>query len=356
MLTNEQGTASNIKSRTNRQSVISAIVKTKQLLKTYNKIPDTGLCIFCGLVTDSLDHTQKTKLILVDIVPKKELGTSLYLCDNKFHISALKSLLKIDDVYGFVVIDGQSTLFGTLSGSSKTVLAEYEVDLPKKHNKGGQSQPRYARIRLEKRHNYITKVSEMVTKYFIKDNIPSIKNIIIAGSAELKQELVDSETFDKRLLSLVSRPLVDIAYGSTTGFSQAITLSKDIISNNKYIYEKNIICNFFSILSRESNLVCFGLKDTLSFLESGLVKDMIIYEDLDLRYKDLDEDLIEYLLSKKEHRFGAKIELISNETPESSQIINGFGGLCAILRYPVNVSELDLDDLDEDQEQFSNDY
>jgi peptide subunit release factor 1 (eRF1) len=33
-----------------------------------------------------------------------------------------------------------------------------QVDLPKKHGRGGQSALRFARLRLEKRHNYVRKV------------------------------------------------------------------------------------------------------------------------------------------------------------------------------------------------------
>jgi peptide subunit release factor 1 (eRF1) len=32
------------------------------------------------------------------------------------------------------------------------------VDLPKKHGRGGQSALRFARLRMEKRHNYVRKV------------------------------------------------------------------------------------------------------------------------------------------------------------------------------------------------------
>ena len=47
MLTEEYGTASNIKSRVNRLSVLEAIVSTQQRLKLYSKCPPNGLCIFC---------------------------------------------------------------------------------------------------------------------------------------------------------------------------------------------------------------------------------------------------------------------------------------------------------------------
>ena len=60
--------------------------------------------------------------------------------------------------YGFIILDGNGTLFGTLSGNTRETLHKFQVDLPKKHGRGGQSALRFARLRLEKRHNYVRKV------------------------------------------------------------------------------------------------------------------------------------------------------------------------------------------------------
>ena len=65
--------------------------------------------------------------------------------------------------YGFIVMDGNGTLFGTLSGNTRDILHKFTVDLPKKHGRGGQSAMRFARLRMEKRHNYVRKVAEMAT-------------------------------------------------------------------------------------------------------------------------------------------------------------------------------------------------
>ncbi len=37
-------------------------------------------------------------------------------------------------------------------------MHKFLVDLPKKHGRGGQSALRFARLRMEKRHNYVRKV------------------------------------------------------------------------------------------------------------------------------------------------------------------------------------------------------
>ena len=101
--------------------------------------------------------------------PFRPINTSLYLCDNKFHTEALQELLQDDSTFGFVVMDGSGCLFGTVSGSSRNVLHRFLVDLPKKHGRGGQSALRFARLRLEKRHNYVRKCCELCCLLYTSD-------------------------------------------------------------------------------------------------------------------------------------------------------------------------------------------
>merc|ERR1719410_2448542 len=116
MLGDEYGTASNIKSRVNRLSVLAAITSAQQRLKLYNKVPPNGLVVYTGTV---LTDDGKEKKVNMDFEPFKPINTSLYLCDNKFHTEALSELLESDQKYGFVVMDGNGSLFGTLSGNHR---------------------------------------------------------------------------------------------------------------------------------------------------------------------------------------------------------------------------------------------
>merc|ERR1711934_764891 len=164
MLGDEFGTATNIKSRVNRLSVLSAIKSTQERLKLYNRVPKNGLVVYCGTI---LTEDNKEKKVTIDFEPFKPINTSLYLCDNKFHTEALTSLLQSDDKFGFIIMDGNGTLFGTVAGNHREVLHKFSVDLPKKHGRGGQSAMRFARLRLEKRHNYVVKVAEACTQMFL---------------------------------------------------------------------------------------------------------------------------------------------------------------------------------------------
>lgn len=48
-------------------------------------------------------------------------------------LQALTALLADDNKFGFIVMDGNGALFGTLSGNTREVLHKFTVDLPKKH-------------------------------------------------------------------------------------------------------------------------------------------------------------------------------------------------------------------------------
>ncbi|KAL8059060.1 hypothetical protein ABFX02_03G062800 [Erythranthe guttata] len=136
MLAEEFGTASNIKSRVNRQSVLGAITSAQSRLKLYSKVPPNGLVLYTGTI---LTDDGREKKVNFDFTPFRPINASLYLCDNKFHTEPL-----------------------TRSALGIGRQIRFTVDLPKKHGRGGQSAVRFGRLRMEKRHNYVRKVVKLV--------------------------------------------------------------------------------------------------------------------------------------------------------------------------------------------------
>lgn len=126
-----------------------------------------------------------------------------------------------DDKFGFIVMDGNGCLYGTLTGNHREVLHKFTADLPKKHERGGQSALLFARLRMEKRHNHVRKVAELATHFFISNNVPNVTGVVLAGSADFKAELFDSDLFDSRLKAVVIKT-VDTTTGGESGFVQAI--------------------------------------------------------------------------------------------------------------------------------------
>ncbi|KAL2497278.1 Eukaryotic peptide chain release factor subunit 1-3 [Abeliophyllum distichum] len=384
MLGDEYGTASNIKSRVNRQSVLGAITSAQQRLKLYSRVPPNGLVFYIGTI---ITEDGKEKKVTIDFEPFKAINASLYLCDNKFHTEALNELLESDDKFGFIVMDGNGTLFGTLSGNTREVLHKFSVDLPKKHGRGGQSALRFARLRMEKRHNYVRKTAELSTQYFINPatSQPNVSGLILAGSADFKTELSQSDMFDPRLQAKILN-VVDVSYGGENGFNQAIELSSEILSNVKFIQEKRLIGKYFEEISQDTGKYVFGVDDTLKVLEMGAVETLIVWENLDtIRYElknsSTGEIFIKHLNKEQEadqsnfrdqdtnaelevqhktpllewfaeeyRQFGCTLEFVTNKSQEGSQFCRGFGGIGGILRYQVDVRV--FDELSDDGEVY----
>ena len=55
---------------------------------------------------------------------------------------------------------------------------------------------RFARLRMEKRHNYVRKVAEVAVQLYITNDKPNVAGLVLAGSADFKTELSQSDMFD----------------------------------------------------------------------------------------------------------------------------------------------------------------
>ena len=379
MLTDEYGTASNIKSRVNRLSVLSAITSTQQKLKLYTKLPPNGLVLYCG---DIITEDGKEKKVTFDIEPYKPINTSLYLCDNKFHTEVLSELLERDDKFGFIVMDGQGCLFGMVSGNTRTVLHKFTVDLPKKHGRGGQSAVRFARLREEKRHNYVRKVAEVAVQNFITNDKVNIKGLVLAGSADFKNIWPNLSCltlgWPLRLLRLwISRTVVRMGLIRLLSWPQRLWLYV------KFVQEKKLLDSYFDEISQDTGKFCYGVDDTLKALDLGAVDILIVFENLNIiRYifKDSEEnEIVKYVdpetqkdksyaidkatgkemevvsdgllvewLAENYKSFGATLEFVTDKSSEGAQFVTGFGGIGALLRYKVNFEQL----IDESEDEY----
>lgn len=358
MLTNEYGTASNIKSRVNRLSVLSAITSAQHQLKLYHQTPPNGLAVFCGICEgeDGKEHK-----VNESFEPPHPVASSLYKCDARFHTDLIGETLVDKDSYGYVIVDGHGCLYGTVSGNRRQTISRISVSLPKKHGRGGQSALRFSRLRDEAISNYVRKICEGITKCYITNDRSNVVGVFLAGTADMKALVGRSELFDPRVKIL---DIIDIAYGGDNGFNQAIGMTSNHIAGVHLMQEKRTLEQFYQEISKDSGLVSYGLDSTISCLEMGAVERLVIDENTQLQrftYEDgstgygytpnvnnrlIDKtNIIEWLI----HNGHVTIELVSDQTAEGTQFIKGFGGIGAFLRWKVqsNVVEEDSDDLDD---------
>jgi len=300
------------------------------------------------------------------IEPLKPLVSGLYRCDSKFHLEALYHQLEDSKTYGYMVIDGNSFTFHLLSGNSGKTIYKLDVNLPKKHGRGGQSQKRFERIREIKRGWYTSRIAEVAISHFIDPVTcqPSVTGLVLAGSAQLKDEVLAK--LDPRLSHIVIA-VVDVPYAGETGFNQAVALTKENIGNMKFVHEQETISRLLEEISKDGQYA-IGIDDTMYAVTSGILDTLILWDNLSVNRIELvktlspsDPPKILYLSPQKkvpenlneewkvksnvplldwilEHyiEFGCKLELVSDQTNVGAQF-KAFGGLGGLLRYQVEL-------------------
>jgi peptide chain release factor subunit 1 len=266
-------------------------------------------------------------------------------------------------------VDGNGALYGTLQGKTKEVINKFTVELPKKHRKGGQSSVRFGRLRVEKRHNYLRKVCEVAESVFLHNDKCTVTGLILAGSADFKNELEKTQMFDPRLAEKVIK-VVDVCYGGENGFSQAVELSQDALENVRFVKERKSICRFFDEIATDTGMVCYGVDDTMKLVEAKSIARVLLFEDLPhlrlkMRHPLTDSTVYRYATPQKMeeqptfeadgvaleledsepfvewiaenyHSLGIELELVSDRSPEGTQFFKGFGGIAGFLRYKLD--------------------
>merc|ERR1712070_802690 len=192
-------------------------------------------------------------------------------------------------------------------------------------------------------------VAEVSAQMFITNDKCNVEGIVLAGSADFKNDLHASDIFDNRLVAKVLKT-VDVSYGGENGFNQAIELSAEALANVKFIQEKKLISTYFEQISQDTGKYCFGIDDTLKNAATGEVSTIHLTKEGEadqtnfVTGEGVELETVEKLqlvewFAQNYKNFGAALEFITNRSQEGAQFVKGFGGIGGILRYKVDFME-----------------
>ncbi|UJR36166.1 hypothetical protein I4U23_028900 [Adineta vaga] len=396
LLTDEYGLSSCIKSSQTRHNVQQALSSAQGRLRLYtqNTLPANGLVLYSGIVYDEEQHRESK--ISMCIEPLQPLQHGLYRCESHFITDFLQKQL-MDNAndfnsrrYGIIVIDGNGSLFARVDPQQgTTVLKRFQISLPKKHGRGGQSALRFDRLRREAIHNYLTKVAENAKSIFLNNQQHGLTNVdgfILSGSANLKHELIKSELLGLQIQNKVLRT-IDVSYGGDNGLQETLRLCSDIFADMKLTQERQLLNEIFSQINLSSTMndintvsYAIGVDETSLIINegSGLIDRIIIWEDLitkryvyqkrggeiivivanneeeaqkklKMNLKENEREQIECIdemnfidyLTEHYKDLNIRLHIVTDRSPEGQQFRLGFGGCIAILRYPVSTSLFD---------------
>lgn len=207
--------------------------------------------------------------------PPHPVKKFFYRCDRRFHLDDLLKLYEVHDNYAIVLISGKRTEFYLHNVNQTKFLKGLDESLPNQHKTGGQSAPRFGRIRDEKIGWYVKKIAELMVKMYITPRGFVHKGLILAGPAEIKDLIRKHELFiqffDKHLLKILT-----ISEITDQSINQVINLSSDIFATNTV--EQESINNLEKLIKNPSgiDLLVFGTDDVLISFKLGQLKEIYV--------------------------------------------------------------------------------
>lgn len=360
----ELGQSANIKSKSTRKNVQSAIEVILQRIRLFKQPPENGLVLFVGMIPKGGPGTEKMETYVFE--PPEAITTYWYQCNNEFFLEPLEHMIEEHETYGLAVIDRKEATIATLKGKKVTILNHLTSGVPGKHKAGGQSQRRFDRVIDLAAHEFKKRIGDHMNEDFLA--LEELKGVIIGGPGFTKEEFVKGDYLNYEIKDKIIAT-VDTSYTGEFGIREVIDKSADILNDLDVMHEKKIVQRFLKELIKEKGLAAYGENEVRNSLIMGAVDTLLLSEDLvaihkvlkcpacgeakeltvkneaeyskaDYRCEKCNEslkeesslDLIDDFVEKAEE-MDTTVEFISSETEEGMQLLRAFGGIAAILRY-----------------------
>ncbi len=319
-LAQEQGTAANIKSKTTRDNVTTALEKMIQHLRLFKQTPPNGLAVFSGNVAEK-EGQQDFQVWSLE--PPTPLNFRTYRCDKEFLLEPLQEMIETKEVYGLVVMDRRDAMIAILKGKTIIPVRNTHSEVPGKMRAGGQSAMRFSRLREGATKDHYKKIAEYMKDEFM--NLEGLKGIIIGGPGVtindfMRYEYVTSELRKKIIATK------DLSYTGEFGLQELLEKSEDVLAAEDVAKEKKLMAEFFDNLNRKPGMVSYGKDHVMKMLRMGAVDRLLLSEALD------DDEIEEF--EEEAEKVGSEVIIVSTETREGVQL-RDLGKIAAILRYEV---------------------
>ena len=369
-LKNEFSQSQNIKSKTTRKNVLSAIESILSRIKMYRQPPENGIVFFVGHKSIGSDQTEMVAFV---VEPPMPISIFLYRCDSEFFVEPLQEMLVEKEIYGLLLIDRRECTVGILRGNRVDLLKYMTSQVPGKHGKGGQSQRRFERLTEIAAHEWFVKCGEKASEIFLNDE--SIKGIFVGGPGPTKHYFIDENYLHYEIQDKIVE-IFDTGYTDEYGLRELVSAASETMLTLKISQQKNIMKRFLKEVTKaEGSLAVYGEShvrraltmgglDTL-LLSDGLRKYRITLTCPACHYEEhhtLDEetlsasepgicphcatptkmeitekiDLIDEL-SDLADQTGCVVKLISQNSEEGDALFSAFGGIAGIARYPLGI-------------------
>jgi peptide chain release factor subunit 1 len=320
-LSQEQGTATNIKSASTRKNVIDGLERMIQHLKLIANTPQNGVAVFAGNVAE---REGQSDVQVWSIEPPVPLNLKVYRCDKEFVLEPLKEMCEYTETFGLVIMDRRDGDIGILKGKAIIPIIHTHSSVPGKTRAGGQSAQRFERLREGAAIDFYKRIGDYMKEQFLDNK--DVKGIILGGPGQTKYDFYDGNYITNEVKKKIIA-IKDLSYTGEFGFQELVDKSEDVLAAEEVADEKKIMNQFFTMLAKEPTKVTYGKKFVIDAVKQGAVEVVLLSEEVD----EADESEIE----KEAKLLGSELKIISTDTREGAQL-RDMGGFAAILRYSLD--------------------
>ncbi len=367
MLQNEHGQAANIKSKSTKKNVQGAIESAISTLNRFKTPGEHGIAVFVGAIIIGNNKTRMVNIVIDD--PPQELLSFRYRCDSKFELTQLEDMLVDKKSYGLFVIDRAEAAYGIASGKRIHVQEHLVSNIMGKHRQGGQSAQRFERLIEEAAHNFFKRATEHACDYWLP-LLDNIQAVIIGGPGATKDFVVKNEYFHHEIAKKIAKTTFDVGYSNESGVRELVDNAGTLMGEIELDAERQLMNRFLEELIKTQPKATYGEMMIKKSLDMGAVDTLLVSEGMrknsvtlqckkcsnqwtaslsktedlpDCKKCEASGDSIIELesislideLTILASKGNSSISFISIDTEEGAQLLHGFGGLAAILRYPV---------------------
>ena len=367
MLQNEHGQAANIKSKSTKKNVQGAIESAISTLNRFKTPGENGIAVFVGAIIVGNNKTRMVNIVIDD--PPQELLSFRYRCDSKFELTQLEDMLVDKKSYGLFVIDRAEAAYGIASGKRIHVQEHLVSNIMGKHRQGGQSAQRFERLIEEAAHNFFKRATEHACDYWLP-LLDNVQAVIIGGPGATKDFVVKNEYFHHEIAKKIAKTTFDVGYSNESGVRELVDNAGTLMGEIELDAERQLMNRFLEELIKTQPKATYGEMMIKKSLDMGAVDTLLVSEGMrknsvslqckkcsnqwtislsktedlpDCKKCEASGDSIVELesislideLTILASKGNSAIAFISIDTEEGAQLLHGFGGLAAILRYPV---------------------
>jgi peptide chain release factor subunit 1 len=228
------------------------------------------------------------------------------------------------DNYGIILLSGEKTYLYLATKSQHKLLCTVTAHIPNKQGRGGQSQKRFERLRMETIHEYHKRILDKMKTYYISpsNDQTNIKGLIFAGPSMTKNKIAEHEMMDYRLKKLIMKIETTAEIRENTISEILIKVDDLLISEGNEI--KMAVKKFDESLSISDGYAVYGKKQVINLLKNNMLKYLIIHQNYFDEYKQVNDLKLDELCQSN----GCQMVITQ------SNIIEKYGGFAGLLWFP----------------------